>query len=153
MVRRRELERAFEEAERLRLLDVRAIDQLCGRSRGRRGLRALGDLVREARPPAPAMRSELERRFLDLCRDADLPRPRVNSVVAGFEVDLLWPDRRLVVELDGHAFHHTRAAFERDRIRDGALQLAGYRVLRFTHRRLETDPVAAVESVRALLAS
>ena len=97
------------------------------RTTGRGAAYAPGLVVSEG--PAPT-RSELERRFLALCRDAGLPPPAVNVVVAGFEVDAVWPDRRLVVELDGHAFHGTRAAFERDRVRDASLQLAGYRVLR-----------------------
>jgi very-short-patch-repair endonuclease len=58
---------------------------------------------------------------------------------------------RLVVELDGYAFHRTRAAFERDRARDAALQLAGYRVLRLTARRLGEEPVAVADAVRTLL--
>jgi hypothetical protein len=148
----RQLERAFEQAERLRLLDLRAINNLARRSRGRHGLRALSALLAERREPAPATRSELERRFLDLCHTAGLPRPAVNIVVSGLEVDAVWPDQRLVVELDGHAFHHTRAAFERDRLRDATLQLAGYRVLRVTHRRLEREPATVAETVRALLA-
>jgi len=97
-------------------------------------------------------RSELEHRFLELCRAAGLPRPAVNAVIAGYEVDALWPSARVVVELDGYAFHRTREAFERDRVRDGALQLAGYRVLRVTHRRLERDAAAIVDVVRSLLA-
>lgn len=153
VLRSRELERALEEADRLRILDVRALERLCWRSPGRRGLRPLGELLTEHRLPAPRTRSELERRFLDLCRDARLPRPVVNVVVAGFEVDAVWIGARVVVELDGYAFHRTRAAFERDRVRDTALQLAGYRVLRVTHRRLEAEPAAVTEAVRSLLAS
>ena len=65
---------------------------------------------------------------------------------------MLWGYQRLVVELDGRSYHQTRAAFERDRIRDTALQLAGYRVLRVTQRRLETDPTAVLAAVRSLLA-
>ena len=151
VVRPRELERAFEHAERLRLLDVTAIEDVCRRSRGRRGLRPLGALLAEHRDPAPATRSELERRFLDLCRTADLPRPSVNAVVAGYEVDMLWSQRRVVVELDGYAFHHTRAAFERDRARDATLQLGRYRVVRVTHRRLQCEPAAVVAILRSLL--
>lgn len=148
----RQLERAFEEAERLRVLDLPAIDQLCARSRGRRGLRPLGCLIAAAQPSVPATRSELERRFLCLCREAGLPTPSVNVLVAGLEVDAVWQSQRLVVELDGHAFHRSRAAFERDRIRDAALQLAGYRVLRLTYRRLEAEPGVLAETVRSLLA-
>lgn len=148
---RRQLERTFEQAERLRLLDLQALERMLARSTGRRGVRALGALVREA-TTAPPTRSELERRFLEFCRSSGLPRPCVNVLVAGMEVDAHWPAQRLVVELDGHAFHRTRAAFERDRVRDARLQLAGQRVLRITHRRLEQEPAVVAGTVRALLA-
>jgi very-short-patch-repair endonuclease len=133
-----QLERALEQGERLTLLDFGAIERLLRRSRGHRGTRRLREAL-AAQLPGVEARFELERRFLDLCRDADLPRPQLNVVVAGYEVDAYWPDRRLIVELDGWAFHRTRAAFEQDRVRDAALQLAGCRVLRFTDRRLSRD--------------
>ena len=72
-------------------------------------------------------------------------------IVAGFEVDALWPDQKLIVELDGYAFHGTRAAFESDRMRDAALQIAGYRVLRVTYRRLLEEPGAVVSAILELL--
>jgi very-short-patch-repair endonuclease len=144
------LERAFEEAERLQLLDLRPLRQLLERSRGRRGLATLRRLVAAQAGP-PDTRSELERRFLDLCREEDLPQPQINKQVLGFEVDAFWPSARLVVELDGFAFHRTRAAFERDRARDAALQLAGFRVLRITHKRLLDEPSVIGEGVRRLL--
>jgi len=128
------------------------IDALRHRSRGRHGMPALEALLEDRSDEPPATRSELERRFLDLCRGARLPAPSVNVLVAGLEVDAVWREERLVVELDGHAFHGTRAAFERDRERDAALQLAGFRVLRITHRRLEREPHAVIQTVRTLLA-
>jgi hypothetical protein len=152
VVSSRQLERAFEQAELLRLLDLRAIEALAKRARGRRGLRPLAALLSGASEPAMT-RSELERRFLELCRHANLPIPVLNAVVAGLEVDALWPSQRLIVELDGYAYHRTRAAFERDRGRDAALQIAGYRVLRVTHRRLATEPAAIVGAVRSLLSA
>ena len=112
----RQLKRALEQAERLRLFDLKAIERLLSRSRGHRGRSALVALLGAYSGPPPATRSELERRFLDICSDAGLPRPLVNVFIAGFEVDAVWPDRRLVVELDGYRFHHTREAFERDRL-------------------------------------
>jgi very-short-patch-repair endonuclease len=151
VLRPRELQTAFEEAERLRLFDLGAVEDIWSRSRGRRGLRPLRALVAEHRGPPPATRSELERRFIDLILKARLPPPEVNTIVEGLEVDALWRDQRLVVELDGHAYHHGRASFERDRIRDATLQLAGYRVLRVTHARLEREPKAITEAVRSLL--
>jgi hypothetical protein len=146
----RQLERALDEAERLRLFDLRAVERLLARSRGRRGVRPLSDLLALRRLPLDT-RFELERRFVELCRDADLPPPAVNVVVEGYEVDAAWPAARLVVELDGYAFHNTRRSFESDRARDAALQVAGHRVLRLTKRRLEAEPEAIVQELRSLL--
>ena len=126
------------------------LEEVVDRCRGRRGLRPLR-LALETYRPAPDTRSELERRFARLCRDAGLPRPAVNVLVAGILVDAVWQDRMLVVELDGRAYHGTREAFERDRIRDATLQVAGYRVLRLTHRRLLREPGHVVRTIRLLL--
>jgi very-short-patch-repair endonuclease len=151
VVDRRRLERALEESERLGLFDLRAIERVCERNHGRRGLRPLLALL-PSLAPAPETRSELERRFVHLCAEAELPTPVMNAQVAGFEVDALWPEHRLVVELDGYAFHRTRAAFERDRVRDAALVLAGYRVLRITARRFRDDPDSVADTIRRLVA-
>lgn len=147
---RGDLANAIENSERLRLFDLRAVEDVIGRSPGRRGLRVLRGALEAYRPP-PATRSLLERRFLDLMHDAGLPRPLVNVEIANLEVDAAWHDARLVVELDGRTFHDTHEAFERDRIRDATLQLAGYRVLRVTDRRLLREPMAVVHTVRLLL--
>ncbi len=147
---RRHLERAVEAAEARGVLDVRDVDRLL--IPGRRGVRALREAVHEHRRPL-VTNSELERLFLlDCCRAAGLPMPATNVFVAGHVVDAVWHDHRLVVELDGHAFHGTRAAFERDRKRDADLQLAGDRVLRLTHRRLTRERAAVIETLRSLLA-
>ena len=135
-----QLRRAFEAADRLGLLNLNAIDELCARSAGRHGRKRLQALVTEHRGPAPETRSELERRFLALIRDAGLPEPSVNVVVAGYMVDFYWPLSALVVELDGYAFHRSRRSFEDDRAKDVQLQLAGCRVLRLTDRRLRAQP-------------
>jgi hypothetical protein len=70
-------ERALEEAERLGVFDLYALDRLIERSYGRHGLRALNAALRDYRVPA-FTRSELERRFLDLCLEAGLPSPATN---------------------------------------------------------------------------
>jgi hypothetical protein len=153
VVRSHEFERAVEQAERLRLFDLREVENVCERSCGRRGLRPLRALLGDAVGEPPWTRSELERRFLDLCRDAGLPEPALNVSVAGFVVDFLWSSQRLVIELDGHAFHSTRTAFERDRVRDAKLQLAGFRVMRVTYRRLDRESCAVAQEVGALLSA
>jgi very-short-patch-repair endonuclease len=97
-------------------------------------------------------RSEAERRLLALIRAAGLPPPRTNVHVGPYEVDFLWPAHRLVVEVDGFAFHSSRAAFERDRRRDADLQARGLRVTRVTWRQLEREPHAVVARLAAALA-
>jgi very-short-patch-repair endonuclease len=144
------LDRALEASERLCLFDLRELEALMRRSRGRRGLRALDAALRAYREE-PITRSELERMFLELIRKAGLPLPVFNTWIGSHEVDVVWHEQRRVVELDGHEFHRTRATFERDRIRDAELQLAGYRVLRITRRRLDADPHEVVSTLRAML--
>lgn len=86
--------------------------------------------------PLAQTRSKLEEAFLRFCRRRDLPIPAVNVPLAGYEVDCVWPDRRVAVELDSWTHHGGRDAFEADRKRDAAIQMAGYRILRVTHRRM-----------------
>ena len=54
----------------------------------------------------------------------------LNARVEGWEVDLLCPELKLAVEIDGYFHFQEPAAFRRDRRKDVALQLAGYLVVR-----------------------
>jgi hypothetical protein len=152
VVDERKLGRAFEEADRLGLLEMRAVEEVCARGVGRRALRPISRLIEEAREPVWT-RSDLEERFALFCRDYDLVPGATNIEVLGHEIDAFWPRERLVVELDGYSFHRHRAAFEADRAKDAALQAAGYRVIRVTDRRLEREPAAIAEEIRQLLSS
>jgi very-short-patch-repair endonuclease len=96
-------------------------------------------------------RSEMEALFLGLCRRHRLPRPAVNVRIGKFDVDFLWPERRLVVEVDGWDTHRTRSAFEADRARDVKLKLLGFEVVRFTWRQLTEDSAAVASALRELL--
>jgi REase_MTES_1575 len=85
--------------------------------------------------PAPT-RSELEERFLCLCDDHGIPRPETNTRVEGVEVDFVWRDRRLIVEVDGYRYHRSPARFEWDREKDVMLEVKGWQVMRFTWRQI-----------------
>lgn len=146
-----DVERVLERAEMRQLIDGTLVETIRRNAIGRRGARMLLRSLGAQNGPS-LTRSQLERRFLALCTRHRLPAPHVNVIIEGLEVDAVWPDRRLVVELDGHAYHGTRAAFERDRERDAALQVAGYRVVRFTHRHLNHDPAKVIRTLRSLLA-
>lgn len=155
IVSRRTLQRVCEQAEVLELFDLRAIEEVLERNRRRRGSRRLRGVLAEVSPDAGVSRSELERRFLALCRQHHLSSPSVNCWVAvsddGFAVDFLWPAQRLIAETDGQRFHHTRRAFERDRRRDQLLTTAGYRVVRFTWRQVVNRPREVGATLRDLL--
>ena len=73
----RQLERAFDEADRLHLLDRGRLRALCER-RGQRGVREFRRLAARLLPAAVSTRSALEYRFLKLCRDRGLPRSEAN---------------------------------------------------------------------------
>ena len=93
-----------------------------------------------AAAPVPFTRSDLEARFLALVAGWGLPRPVANAVIEGNEVDCVWWAERVIVELDVYATQGDPLAFERDRVRDRALQAAGWTVVRITARQLDEEP-------------
>ena len=154
-VDRRGIERAIEQAEVLRLFDLRAVEDVLDRSNGRRGAAVLRAVLADLAEPA-LTRSDVEERFLALCRAAALPRPEVNAELVVDEgpamiVDFLWRAQRLAVETDAYGTHGNRQAFERDRRRDQRLRLAGYDPLRFTRRQIISEPNRVAATVYALL--
>jgi very-short-patch-repair endonuclease len=139
------LERAVEQALVARLTSHAALAAQTGRGAAR---------LRGVLSSDPAMtRSEAERRLLALVRAARLPQPETNVRLGRYEVDMLWRRQRLVVEVDGFAYHGSRRAFERDRRRDADLTQAGYRVVRFTWRQITQEPEAVVARLAALIAA
>ncbi len=145
-----ELADTVERARVLRLVTGAHIRTAMQRTPGRRGAPALRRLLVDE----PTMtRSKAERRLLTLVARAGLPRPATNVPLHGHEVDLLWRAQRLVVEVDGYAYHAHREAFERDRRRDAELQAAGYRVIRVTWRRMADEPEALLVTLAQALAA
>lgn len=148
----RYLEQAWEEADRLHLLRLREVEAVCDRGYGRRALRPIRRLLAEARAAA-VVRSPLEERFQRFCAAYDLPPHSTNVDVLGHEVDVLWPAAGLIVELDSWEFHRQRSAFQSDRKRDTHRLVAGYRTVRVTHQRLDTEAAMLAAEIRALLGS
>ena len=145
---RRALERSFDEAEYLRL-DCTGLRPI----RGRPGYGRLRAVLAEHHAGSTRTRSDLEDLFLEVCASRDIARPEVNTVLDGHEVDFLWREARLVVEVDGRAGHGTRRAFEEDRMRDAELTVAGRRVLRISQKRLESAPSEVAAQIQVLARS
>jgi hypothetical protein len=141
----------IEQADRSHVLDVLALQRVISRCPNRKGLGTLRRVLSDYTGP-PAIRSDLERRFVALITEAGLPMPLLNVPLAGYTVDAYWPQWRLVVELDGRGYHLGPRQFETDRIRDAALQRIRCRVLRVTDKRMTSSPAAVIDDVRVLAA-
>jgi very-short-patch-repair endonuclease len=134
-----ELERLVAEAEYRRLASLRELRAQLDRNPRKRGnatLRSVLDL-----PGGPRRtRSPAEQQMLRLLRRAGVTGYETNARIVGYEVDLLWRDIGLAVEIDGYDAHSGRIAFERDRLKIATLNANGLRVVPFTARQLRDDP-------------
>jgi very-short-patch-repair endonuclease len=146
----RRLERVVDQAEVLRLFDMRAMDDVLARAVGRRGMSKVRAVLAIEDEPA-FTKSDMEEMFLAMCAEHGLPRPLNNHRVEGEQVDFHWPDRGVVVETDSKTWHGTTRRREKDIARDRKLQLAGWRVLRFSWRAIEREPAAVAKEIRAFL--
>ncbi len=135
----RELERAYAEAQVSRIVRAAELSDVLSRAAGRRGAPLIAALLDRRAGPA-ITRSEAEERFLGLVRSAQLPDPIANVRLHGYEVDFLWRQQQLVVEIDGYKYHRSRSAFERDRAKGAKLTAAGFHVMRVTWLRWRRSP-------------
>jgi len=148
------LERVLERSEERGAFDLGALDDLLVRTVGHPGhgcLRTALAIYRENLEDPAFERSKLERRFRRLVKRAGLPAPAMNCNMLGYELDVYWEPERFAVELDVYETHGSRAAFERDRLRQEDLKLKGVEMIRVTGARLDREPQAIVERVVAHL--
>jgi hypothetical protein len=150
------LERAMNQAVIIEKFDMRAIEDLLRRSKGRRGIRRLrrvlerGDLSGRNVP-----KSGLEVRFAELCDAAGLPKPEINRyLLLGdeyHEVDFLWRKQRVVIETDGCRYHSSGWQRARDERRDQLLSTHGFTHARLPEALIANDPTAAGRTACDLL--
>ena len=100
--------------------------------------------------------AESERRLITLVRRAGITGWTVNDPIAlpdGTTTpgDLVFRERRVLVEVDGWAWHHTPDRFQRDRYRQNQLVATGWTVLRFTWSDLTQRPDYVVGQIRRSL--
>jgi very-short-patch-repair endonuclease len=115
------------------------------RNKGRYGSPAARRLLRAADGGA---RSAAERLLIDLLRSAGITGWVANHPVAGYRVDVAFPAKRVVIEVDGLAFHSDSDDFHHDRVRQNAIALAHWQVLRFTWLDLTEFPERVIASIR-----
>jgi very-short-patch-repair endonuclease len=147
----RDLEELLANALTTNLVTKRQLDQTIAEHPAQPGVPRLHRILNQPGGPRRT-RSWGERRLLALVRQAGLPVPMTNRLLNGYQVDAVWPDQRLVVEIDGYEFHGGRRAFATDRKRDAAHVAAGYRVIRFTADQLQYEPLIVIGQLSAALA-
>lgn len=100
--------------------------------------------------------AESERLFIQLLKGAGLHGWSVNALLmvrgADYRPDVCFRSERLIVELDGWAWHHSPDRFRHDRRRQNDLILAGWTILRFTWFDLVERPAWVLAQVRQALA-
>jgi hypothetical protein len=148
----RELRRMVRQAQAEGRVTVRQLSEVLDRGGRHRGAATLRLLIADG--PTPT-RSEFEDLMLDLLGRAGIPRPLVNEPLrlGGRTItpDLLFPHLRLVIELDGRAWHDHALAREEDADRQAILEAHGYRVLRITWHQLVRHPKQTLARINAAL--
>lgn len=142
------LARAIREADRLDLVDPETLRDALDTYPRRPGIGRLRKLLDSE--TFALTDSELERRFLLLVRNSDLPLPRTQVWLNGYRVDFYWPDLGLVIETDGLRYHRTPSQQKADRIRDQAHTAAGLTVLRFTAAQIRFEPKQVLTTLAAV---
>jgi very-short-patch-repair endonuclease len=114
-------------------------------------------LERLREDPGGRVRSTLEELFLPFLDTHRILRPRLNAWLTigehRYQVDCLWPQARVVGELDGFKAHRTRRAFRKDRARDRRLTANHFKTIRITEDQLFAEPLEIAADLRSLLAT
>lgn len=128
--RPRDRERMLREAARTKLLTMASVTAALN-APGHQGRRGVASLRRTAatylRLPLSRCKSDAEVEGLVVLDTAGITIPAVNERFAGEEADFCWPDRMLIIEIDGGSFHQDPLE---DARKTRAWTLAGYTVHR-----------------------
>jgi very-short-patch-repair endonuclease len=141
---RYELEALVAEAQYRRLAREEELRDQLERNPHKRGAPALRDVLDIPGGPKRT-RSRGERAMLRLLRAEGIAGFETNAVIGGYEVDFLFRDEGVVVELDGYDGHSSRIAFERDRLKWSRLSSRGLLVLPITGRQIRDDGGGVLE--------
>ena len=147
----RAVERALDEGLDRGLVRISQVRLVIARNPAREAVTILGRLL-DQRTGSTISRSEAEERMLALIRDARLPRPEMNVPLLGFTADFLWRELKVVVEVDGHRYHSSKSAFERDRRKDAVFRAEGWDVIRVSRNQVFHDPLAVIALVATAIA-
>lgn len=149
----RRLRRYFIEAGRNDLLTADCLKRMQRRSLKFRNGKSLSRLISLWDPRTGRIRSILEGEFKLLCAEGKVRSPLMNHMVGRYEVDAVWLEDRVIVELDGRKFHGDSVALITDSEKTRYLRNLGYTVLRFTWNDVIMRPSWVLEQIELALGS
>lgn len=125
--------------------------------KGKKGMKKLHTIIDERLLGTAVSDTVLEHAFCKLMRDAGLPVPTRQFHAPWLKplngrVDFAYLDFKIVIEADSRRWHLTFDAFEVDKVRDNAAQIAGWIVIRITWRMIKEEPDLVVRTIREALA-
>lgn len=132
-------------------LNLQAIESVI--QPGRPGGAKLRTAVKRHQPMLARARSGLEIQLFELCETARLPLPELNARVAGWDVDALWREQHVAIELDGPDNHRSRGQTRRDRRKEFELRATGLTVVRYSDDQMDHHPQEVIEELAELLAA
>jgi hypothetical protein len=143
-----QLANVIHEAEFRERFSATKTREAMARAHGRHNLDVLERALALNASGSAGTKSDPEDGLLHLLQFTDIAEPLTNTELLGEEVDAYWPDKRLVVEVDGGG--HTRERTKRDDARrDRMLRAAGYTVLRLSADDIEQRPAQLLYRLRA----
>jgi len=122
--------------------------------RGRRGVGVLRRVLEQRVLVDAVADSGVEALLAAVLATRGVPLPAHHHLVDGVaaELDYAYPAQRIAIEVDGYGVHlRSREAFEHDRHRQNELEIAGWRVLRFTSHALRHHPDRVADQVTRML--
>lgn len=99
------------------------------------------------------LESPLEKRFYDLFVDTlglEL-QTQYPIKIAGqnYRADFAIPNEKIIIEVDGHEFHRTRAQLDSDRRRQNAISSEGWKFLRITAKFTNQEVLQSLQALRS----
>lgn len=129
-----ELDRFLADADRENLLRLGDLENELGRWTGKKGMGMLRRVLRDWHPASEDEMLIFENEFVSDLVAAGAPRPQINPLLDDHLIDCLYPQYKVMFELDGHAYHRDPATQTKDAARDRKHTMMGYQVNRFTRQ-------------------
>jgi very-short-patch-repair endonuclease len=147
-----EIQRLIRQSIRTGQFDLAALRAAIHAHPGRPGVGLARAALRRYVAGSEDRKSWLETQFQrHVLGDPRLPEPLYNRMLLGYEIDVMWVQQRVTLELDGRPYHAAVEDFDRDRGKDRSLTRNGWRPIRVSDFEWEHDRATVLDDIYAVL--